>query len=166
MCRAFKKEVNGGHESHDPVETGSLLIFSYLCDLMPIRPSKVSELSALLATWHNLRSNPRGISPIGHLGDTSRQQPHQTMAGAHTGICVCYVMFLYSHNFVFVFLDSASATGGSPISPWQEHAPDLTIFCPVLATHKTRGRRHYKSPPPHQNTKALSPSTLIPPRHD
>ena len=122
--------------------------YSYLRDLMPIWPSKVSELSVLLATWHNPRSNPRGISPIGHLGDTSRQQPHQTMAGAHTGICACYVMFLYSHNFIFVFLDSASVTGSSPISPWQEHAPDLTIFCPVLATHKTRGRRHDKSPPP------------------
>ena len=48
--------------------------------------------------------------------------------GAHTGICACYVMFLYSRNFFFVFLDSASVTGGSPISPWQEHAPDLTIF--------------------------------------
>ena len=94
--------------------------YSYLRDLMPIRPFKVSELSVLLATWHNLRSNLRGISPIGHLGDTSWQQPHQTMAGAHTGICACYVMFLYSCNFVFVFLDSASATGGSPISPWQE----------------------------------------------
>ena len=94
--------------------------YSYLHDLMPIWPSKVSELFALLVTWHNPRSNPRGISPIGHLGDTSRQQPHQTMAGAHTGICACYVMFLYSHNFIFVFLNSASATGGSPISPWQE----------------------------------------------
>ena len=129
-----------------------------------------------LAWPHDPRSNPRSISLIGHLGNnisatTSQQQPHQPMAGAHTSICACDVMFLYSCNIILVFLDSPSATGSSPISLWQEHAPDLTKFCLVLTQSHNQVPQSpdtIKAPPPCQSTEALSScfTALIPSRHD
>ena len=119
MCCAFKKEVNGGHESHDPVETGSSLIFlSVWSDAhLALQSFQIVHVVGNLAQPQEQPQRHKfDWTSWRHISATT---PSNHGRSTHRHLCLlCHVPILT--QLCFFFLDSASATGGSPISPWQE----------------------------------------------